>query len=251
MKYEPRFYREQMGINRFRSFVTRYKDSDLWIGIDAESYLPEMENFARKELEKIRTELENYLLVDPEYGRSLQPYSPREDAPGMAALLAKAGNRAGTGPIAAVAGAFSEYIGKALERQFSIREIAVENGGDIYLNLEKEMTLTIFAGNSPLSGKLGIHLPGNEFPLGICTSAGTVGPSLSFGRADAAMVICKNTALADAWATSLGNQISGPGVIEEVLKKTEEFEEIESVVMICNDRVGLRGKYELKIIRQQ
>ena len=121
--------------------------------------------------------------------------------------MAMAGEKAGVGPMAAVAGAFSEEIGKTLLRTFPINELVVENGGDIFLKLEKPLVLSVYAGTSVLSEKIGIEIPAQETPLGVCTSAGTVGPSHSFGKADAVMVACKNTAVADAFATALANQV--------------------------------------------
>jgi ApbE superfamily uncharacterized protein (UPF0280 family) len=43
--------------------------------------------------------------------------------------------------------------------------------------------------------------------LGICTSSATVGPSISFGIADAVTVFSHDVALADAWATAICNEI--------------------------------------------
>jgi hypothetical protein len=83
----------------------------------------------------------------------------------------------------------------------------------------------------------------------VCTSSGTVGPSLSFGKADAVMVACKDAALADAWATSLGNRVQTTEDIDIVLKFTEQIKEILSLVIICGGKVGIRGIFDLKLIK--
>lgn len=64
----------------------------------------------------------------------------------------------------------------------------------------------IYAGTSPLRD-LALTIPPREKPLGICTSSGTVGPSISFGYADAAVAISDDISLADAAATALGNAV--------------------------------------------
>jgi len=237
-----------MGEGRFTSFTTGYKDTDLWIGIDPESYLKEMKEFCYERIKEYRIELENWLSIDPQYGKSLIPYKPSSSCPEMALRMARAAKKAGVGPMAAVAGAFSERLGNDLKNKFSIQEMAIENGGDIFLLILYPMILAIYAGNSPLSGKIGIQIPKATGRLGVCTSSGTVGPSLSFGKADAVMVACKDTALADAWATALGNLIKSADDIDKVLKFTELVEEILSVVVICEGRMGIRGKFEMKII---
>jgi ApbE superfamily uncharacterized protein (UPF0280 family) len=237
-----------MGEGRFISFVTGYKDTDLWIGIDPLSFRQEMKEFCYERIRSYRIELENYLISDPVFGKTLIPHQPLPSAPNMAAIMADAGRKAGVGPMAAVAGAFSERLGDDLIRQFEIKEAAIENGGDIFLKLSDPLIMSVFAGNDPLSGKIGIQLPRNTGRIGICTSSGTVGPSLSFGRADAVMVACKNTALADAWATALGNRIMHSDDIGKVLEFTENIKEILSVVIICNGKMGIRGNFEMKII---
>ena len=245
---EPRFYRKQMGEGRFRSFVIGYKDSDLWIGIDVPSFKNEIIDFAQQELKNLRIELENFIRLQPEFASSFSPLKSTKQFPKIAKAMANAAKLANTGPMAAVAGAFSEHIGKAIQENFRVNEIAVENGGDIYLSLKNNMILSVYAGNSPLSGKVGIEIPAKNTPIGICTSAGTVGPSTSFGKADAVMVISKNTAIADAFATAIGNKVLKANDIEKQLNAYRNSKDILSVLIICEGSVGIKGQFEMKII---
>jgi ApbE superfamily uncharacterized protein (UPF0280 family) len=247
--YEPRFYRKNMGKDRFCSFVVHYHDSDLWIGVDAESFTKELALFAQEKLVAIRSELETYLLNHSAYASSFSPVQAQKDAPEIAKAMATAGAIAQTGPMAAVAGAFSEYLGTAIQKKFKCKEIVVENGGDLYLSLQNTMTLSVYAGTSPLSGKVGIEIPATATPLGICTSAGTVGPSTSFGNADAVMVASKNTLLADALATAIGNRVKSAVNIEQELNICTIQPEIESLLIICDGKIGVKGKFELKLIK--
>ncbi|MCF8357562.1 MAG: UPF0280 family protein [Prolixibacteraceae bacterium] len=243
---ESRFYRSGMGQGRFNSFVVGYKDSDLWIGINPESFRDDIPLFAQQQLISLRKELEAYILSNPNFASTFYPVEISTSAPGIAREMAGAAKKAETGPMAAVAGAFSEYIGKAILSEFKVKEVVVENGGDLFLSLKKDLVLSIYAGESPLSGKVGIEIPASETPLGICTSAGTVGPSKSFGKADAVMVACKNTLLADAWATALGNLVKTAGDIDITLEYAHKQAEILSLVIICDGKVGVRGTFELK-----
>ncbi len=157
-----------------------------------------------------------------------------------------AGNRAGIGPMSSVAGFFSEFIGKKIEQKFQPEEIIVENGGDIYLKIKKDIIISIHAGSSPISEKIGVKISASESPLGICTSSGKIGPSLSSGSADAVMIICKNTALADSFATAFGNRVKTPNDIESVLEETEKYSEILSAIIICDDKIGIHGNFEIE-----
>jgi uncharacterized protein len=246
--FGKRFYRERMGEGRFHSFTISCKDSDLWIGVDTESFHSEMVDYARNKLIELRYILESYIHSHPLFKTSFIPVETKKGDPSIAIEMNNAAKIAGTGPMAAVAGAFSEYIGKAIQKKFRVNEIVVENGGDIYLKLGNDLILSVFAGESPLTGKIGLEIPASYTPLGICTSAGTVGPSFSFGKADAVMIASKNTALADAFATTYGNMVKKAEDIQAALTLARLKKEILSTIIICEGEVGICGQFKIKPI---
>jgi hypothetical protein len=221
----------------------------LWIGVDPASFREEMKEVAHSKVVQLRSEMEAYLLSDPVFGKTFEPHQVEPNAPEIVRWMAEAANRAGVGPMASVAGAFSEMVGRHLMQQFEIQELVVENGGDIFLKIEQNLLMSVYAGNSPLSGKIGIEIQASESPLGVCTSAGTVGPSVSLGKTDATMIVCRNTALADALATTFGNLVQKPEDVQAVTKQTEHFPEILSAVIICRDKIGIRGQFEMKLVK--
>lgn len=273
-----RRYRDRMG-SRFDSFTASYKETDLWIGVDPASRsgnATRMEDFAASRARAYRLELEAYIARRPEFLASLVPLEADPEAPPIAAAMLAASALAGVGPMAAVAGAVAGSIGADLEAEFDCREIIVENGGDVWLRFEEPIDLAVFAGSSPLSERVGVSIPPSISPLAVCTSSGTVGPSLSFGLADATMIAARWAprdggsvagagsgvagrreaalvgALADAWATAVGNAVSGPedidaalGLIEGALGEAEA--RIVSVLVIKDDRMGIRGLLPLKL----
>jgi ApbE superfamily uncharacterized protein (UPF0280 family) len=246
---EQRTYRKQFSQERFRSLVINYKETDLWIGVDPASFREKMKEVSFLKVKELRIQMEEYLLSDPIFGKTFEPHRVEPNASEIVKGMADAAQRAGVGPMAAVAGAFSEAVGRYLMEQFDIQELVVENGGDIFLKINRNLLMSVFAGDSPLSEKIGIEIQASESPLGVCTSAGTVGPSISLGKADAAMIVCRNTALADALATTFGNLVQKPEDVQEVTQQTERFPEILSAVIICRDKIGIRGKFEMKLIK--
>lgn len=245
---EQRNYRKEMNTGRFKSFTAGYKDTDLWIGVDPGSYKEELKEFSRNRIKEYRIKLENYILQDPFFAESLVPVELKPDAPEIARIMAEASQKAGIGPLSAVAGTFAECLGKDLIKHYELKEVVIENGGDIFLKLKDEMVLSVYAGTSPLSGKVGIKLPRLNTFAGVCTSAGRVGPSLSLGNADAVMVVCESAPLADSWATSIGNRIKSAKDIGPVLIETEKYPDILSVLAICEGNIGIRGKFDLKLL---
>ena len=195
----------------------------------------------------LRDTMDVYLNQDPRYVSALTPYDAQEHAPEIAKRMSKISHQVGVGPMATVAGAFAAHIAHELKNRFDIEEIMLENGGDIYADIKNDIDVCIFAGDSPLSEKIGLHIEAKESPLGICTSSGTVGPSLSFGKADAVMIVCKDALLADGYATVFANQIQTTDDIDPVLNLIACEKDILSALIVKDDKMGIIGQFELKL----
>lgn len=224
-------------------FNIKVKETDLAIGVDVKAYSDSLMSLCQSETVKIRQQLERYILIHPQFQSSLIPLKTFGSAPDIAVKMAEAAAVAGVGPMAAVAGAVSDYIGKILD-SYS-KQVIVENGGDIYLKSNQERNIAIYAGDSPFSYKLGIRVKANETPTGICTSSGTVGHSLSFGVADAVVIKGKSAILADAAATQAGNLIASKLDLEKAIDYVRKLDENLSIVAIKDDRMMIWGDIEI------
>ena len=249
MDYHERIYRERFDTEERFFFIVSHKQTDLWIGVDMESYVDSMPNYALRLVTELRDHMDKYLQEDSEYETSLEPYSAAKGAPEIMQLMSKASHSAGIGPMSAVAGAVAQNVAVALKNKFRIKEIIVENGGDIYVESLSDLDVSVFAGGSPLSERVGLRIPANAFPLGICTSSGTVGPSFSFGKADAVMIVCRDVLLADSYATAMANLIQTVEDIPLVIEMIKNKEEILSAIIIKDDKMGVAGKFRLKIFK--
>lgn len=247
--FEERTYRSQFNTKRFIGFEVKHFETDLWIGIDPGSFRDEMKEVAILKMKELRDLLDCYIEKEPFFKKSLKPFKPSAIAPNEAIEMAVAAEKAGIGPMSAVAGLFAREIGEELLRHYPINEMVVENGGDIYVFLKDELVLSVFAGESILSERIGLVIPAENQKPGICTSAGTVGPSLSFGKADAVVVICEDILLADALATAFGNKVKSPGDVEKVIKQAGNFPEIQSLLIICEDKIGIKGENEIRLLK--
>jgi len=246
-EYKDRIYRKHFRTDRWKGFVAKHKDTDVWVGVNKNSFHYDMHKFTMQTIRMLRESMDAYLNTDIQYVRALLPYSAREDAPQILKLMSETSYKTGVGPMSAVAGAVAAHIACELQKKFEIQEIIVENGGDIYVDIVKDIDVSIFAGSSSLSQKIGLHINAKESPLGICTSSGTVGPSLSFGKADAVMIVCKDALLADSYATVFANQIQKPEDIDNVLKMISNKNDIISAILVKDDKMGITGKFEMKL----
>jgi ApbE superfamily uncharacterized protein (UPF0280 family) len=202
-----------------------------------------LEQEAQEAVINLRHQLEEYIKANPLFQTSLDPLPDDPQAPKIVKELLAASQKAGVGPMAGVAGAMAEFVGKELLAKTP--EVVVENGGDIFMQSSAERRIGLFAGESPLNMKVGVRVPPEKTPLGICTSSGTVGHSTSFGKADAVCVLSPSAALADAAATALGNRVGGKGDIERVLEEGQKISGVEGIVIIVGDAMGAWGEYEL------
>ncbi len=241
--YIDRAYRTLHGDSGLISSFVQIKDTDLHILADREVSARALDLALQ-----YRLQVEKYIEQCPDFLHALVPLPSDSLAPPIVSAMLAAGSTAEVGPMAAVAGAIAEYVGRALMRE-GCREIVVENGGDIFINRSRDCTVAIFAGQSPLSLRVGIKLAAAKMPIAVCTSSGTVGHSLSFGRADAVSVIAQSTPLADAVATRLGNEVGGEtdndDGINRALRLGRTIAGVLGVVVIRGDRMGAVGDVEL------
>jgi ApbE superfamily uncharacterized protein (UPF0280 family) len=202
-----------------------------------------LEREAHEVVINLRHQLEEYIKANPLFQTSLVPLPEDPRAPKVVKEMLVASQKAGVGPMAGVAGAVAEFVGRELLA--STPEVVVENGGDIFMQSSAERKIGVYAGTSPLNMKVGLRIPPERTPLGICTSSGTVGHSMSFGKADAVCVISPSGALADAAATALGNRVQGKRDIERVLEEGRKISGVEGMVIIVGEALGVWGEYEL------
>ena len=238
MVYEQRTYRSYSASQGLVSFTAGVQETDLFISARAD-----LSEQALSAIRDVRTIIEEYIRVRPDFRTSLEPVSADAQAHALIQGMLAAGLACGVGPMAAVAGTIAEFVaGSLLEHS---PEVIVENGGDLFMQTDRELTIGIFAGPSPLSEKLGLKIVPGDMPLALCTSSGTVGPSLSYGKADAVTVRARSAALADAAATALGNTVSRATDIQEAIQQAQAIEGLDGIIIIKDDQIGAWGEMEL------
>ena len=237
--HQQRFYREEMYAKGLVSFEIKRKETDLHISAEKD-----LSNEAMEAVKIYRRDLEDFMEKHPVFKDTFKPYAVPDDAPQIIKDMAEAASRVNVGPMAAVAGAIAERVGRDLLKLS--KQAIVENGGDIFIETSVPRSIGIFAGSSPLSNKIAINIRPEQTPLGVCTSAGTVGPSVSLGAADAVVVLSKWAALADAAATAIGNRVHQKEDIDQALKYAQEIEGILGVLIIKEDRMGAWGEIDIK-----
>jgi len=238
--YEARKYRDLFQGKDLVFFNCVVKETDLQIGANRR-----MECEVRASVVACREQIETYGRANPTFLRSLSPVEPMPNAPAVVRAMCRAASLAGVGPMAAVAGAISEAVGRDMLEHWYTREIIVENGGDIFMKTDSPRKVGIYAGASPLSQTFAIEIRPEETPLGICTSAGSVGHSLSFGKADAAVILSRDAALADAVATATANRVHREEDLARAVDFAMNIDGILGAIAIIGDKMAAAGDVRL------
>jgi ApbE superfamily uncharacterized protein (UPF0280 family) len=237
-----------MGNTRWRSFKVDYLETDLWIAVNTDRYDPAVEGYTLDRIKFYRSILDDHIIDSPGFLSSLSPLGIPPDVHPLVKDMYKASGEAGTGPMSSVAGAVAEYVCRDLITKFDFSEAVVENGGDIFLKLNTPATISVYAGDSPLSEKIGLVIRPEQTPLSVCCSSGTVGHSLSFGSADACMIACGSGALADAYATACCNEMQDVEMVNRVTELMLGKPGVISVVIIKDEKVGIGGSIEVTVL---
>lgn len=220
---------------RFRVVV---KESDLLVLSVCDIEAP-----VRESLLMHRDRLEHFIHGNPGFRESLLPLSVPATAPSIVRSMAAAAQEAGVGPMAAVAGAVCEAVADDVGSATS--ELILENGGDLYIASARERIVGIYTGEHAPDGDIGLRVRPGANPIGVCTSSGRIGHSLSFGDSSAATVLARSCALADAAATAVANRVRGRDGIREGLAAARDIPGVLGVVLLRDGRLGAWGEVEI------
>ncbi|MFC1815286.1 UPF0280 family protein [Thermodesulfobacteriota bacterium] len=192
------------------------------------------------EIIRQRRILSDHIIRQPEFLTALTPIALLPDAPMIAKRMHEASLETGVGPMAAVAGVTAQMSAEAA-LEAGGREAIVENGGDIYITSGSDVVIGLYAGENPLSGKLGLSVGVEDMPIAVCSSSGKMGHSLSLGDCDLATVTSDNAALADAAATLACNLVTSSDQINSVLEKIIRIPGIQGILIVKDDKIGVSG----------
>ena len=191
----------------------------------------------------LRADIIDYAQKHPRFFDSLVPLPDDPSAPPIVRDMLKAAGKAGVGPMAAVAGAIARHVGLALLPLSP--EVIVENGGDVFMRADTPQIFCVLAESADLPSlkiRVAEVTPGQG--IGVCTSSGRLGHSLSFGQADAVTIMAEDVSLADALATAMANRVRNAEDISSVLRAALELGAL-GVLIIVDGKIGAAGMMRL------
>jgi ApbE superfamily uncharacterized protein (UPF0280 family) len=237
-KYQKRFYRNWVYPKSWYKEEVMVKETDLQILTDK----PLDKDFAIKRVKFYRDKIEDYInYKDRRFLTSLKPISVELTSHKIIQEMSRQAKKANVGPMATVAGAIAQFLGRDLLR-CGYRQVIIENGGDIFLKVTKPIKVGLYSGRKKILNRLSLKIDPKDTPLGICTSSGTLGHSLSFGCADSVAILSKNAALADAVATATANLVQKKGDLERAINFARSVKGILGAAIILKNNLASWGK---------
>jgi ApbE superfamily uncharacterized protein (UPF0280 family) len=232
---QERFYRLWMKKDDLVSFQASAEETDLYIRACSD-----LKPAALDSIRRHRRPLEEFIRLHPEFEKTLTPYPLSRGMAPIIRDMVSAAKKVGVGPMAAVAGAVADYVGRDLLKKS--REVIIENGGDIFLKVSRPVKIGIYAADSPFTNRLSFEISPEQTPLGVCTSSGTVGPSLSFGSSDATVILARTAAFADACATAVGNLVKDEDSVDGAVAYARKIRGLYGVIVVKGKKLGVWGK---------
>ena len=197
-------------------------------------------------IQSIRADLKAHIAHNQDFLLSLEPLRPEDEVlPLIVERMYASSLLCDVGPMACVAGTISEmsldYL-MGLKSRCSI----VENGGDIALVNNRKVLCGIYSNNEILGNEIAFEIAKRKNPLGICSSSGKIGHSISFGSSDSVTVISKSPSMADGLATRIANEANGRTGEEKVtnaINIADDYREFfQGVLIISDGNVATSGK---------
>jgi ApbE superfamily uncharacterized protein (UPF0280 family) len=236
--HEARAYRHVSRPSDLVCYAVIYKETDLFCCTSVD-----LKRTIEARVLVYRNQLETYIRQRPEFAESLVPLPDDFLAPRIAKEMIEASAAIGVGPMACVAGAIAEFVGRDIEALTD--EYILENGGDICIKTRHPRRVMIYAKDSPYSNRIGLNLKAAEAPYGVCTSSGTVGHSLSLGKADAVCVVGHSALFCDGLATRIGNLVNKEGDIAGAIEEAKTLPGITGLVIVMGKSLGIWGDLDL------
>jgi ApbE superfamily uncharacterized protein (UPF0280 family) len=232
--FQRRFYRDWVYPKGLYKEEIVVKETDVQVLTDK----PLDRNFVTRRICLYRGMIEDYIhLKDKRFLTSLKPLVVELNAAPIVREMARQAAAANVGPMAAVAGAIAQFVGRDILRK-GYTDVIVENGGDIFLRITRGIRVGFYHGKNSVLNSLRLKIKPRNTPLGVCASSGTVGHSLSFGIADSVVIAAGNAALADAVATAAANRVKAKEDCAKAVDFARSIKGVRGVIIVLGDHMA-------------
>jgi uncharacterized protein len=240
-RYQKRSYRSRVNSPELFKARVAVKETDLLILTDK----PVDKGFILARINFYRDKIEEYInYKDRRFLVALKPVAVESTSHRIIKEMAGQSAKVNVGPMAAVAGAIAQFLGRDLLAK-GFRDVIIENGGDIFMKNTRTVRVGLYAGKNKRLNKINVKIQPEQASLGICTSSATIGHSVSFGNADNVVIIASSAVLADALATAVCNMVKSADDIKRAIAFGSSVKGVRGIIIIFGNILATWGKVEL------
>lgn len=194
-----------------------------------------------RSIQENRVKLERFARQRHDFLLSFKPVKISE-GPRAALLMAESAEAANVGPMAAVAGVLADLaVEDMVDAGASLA--VVENGGEASIHTQDYVDVALRTGETALSNRICFRI--EDPSSGLATSSGLHSHAFSLGEADAVTVFARNSGIADAAATSVGNLMRGEdasSIIKQGVTRALSINGVHGVIVLYNGLYGVGGR---------
>jgi len=232
-------------MEKLKKYHFSEKESDITIISESEKAILR----AKQEFYYHRNILEKYVQKNNRFLTTFAPIKVKSEYK-IINLMVDVALTCDVGPMATVAGALADLMAEAMKfidniELAPVKNVLIENGGEIYIDTEHPMKIALYAGQNELNLNIGFLIEKKDCPIGIGTSSATIGHAISLGQADAVTIFAENATLADGAATKIANLVKGKDIEKSIMNGLDAVKDITGVqgaFISRENRVGQIGK---------
>jgi len=237
---QKRSYRSRVNSPELFKVRVAVKETDLLILTDK----PVDKGFVLARVNFYRDKIEEYInYKDRRFLVALKPVAVESTSHRIIKEMAGQSAKVNVGPMASVAGAIAQFLGRDLLAK-GFRDVIIENGGDIFMKNTRPVRVGLYAGKNKRLNKINLKIQPEQSPLGICTSSATIGHSVSFGNADNVVIIASSAVLADALATAVCNMVKSADDIKCAVAFGSSVKGARGIIIIFGNILATWGEVE-------
>ncbi len=188
---------------------------------------------------RARADIERQITLDPFFLTTFEPYDRALAENEAAVRMCDASEAVGIGPMACVAGAVAQAGLEAMVAR-GCRHGWIDNGGDIALILEEPTTIEVFS-DPETCNAVAFEMRTLGKMMGVCSSSGKLGHSISLGQSDISVAVADSAVLADAMATAIGNAAHADHGLETAFADVSSVDGFIGGMVMLDGAVGIVG----------
>jgi uncharacterized protein len=230
--YERKTYRNKIPLGQSVNFEVEVRETNLHVQAHSDLSAKTKDSVFR-----YRYQVEEYLRQHPAFRETASPIQIYGSAPEIVRYADLASRSTGVAPMSCMSGAMADFVGRDLAVDSA--NLVVSSGGDAFVKSSFPMEIYLYAGGSPLDGRIVIALP----TLKNCFGVSTFVPGRGI---HAVTVLSRSACWASAFSKDIGDRFLAGESLSSVLKRAEAYTDVGGVVIIAGEKVVVGGEMVLR-----